>query len=205
MPSTNSIVYVVDDDAGTRKSLCWLIESVGLKVEAYASGSEFLKACDTDRPSCLVLDVRMPEISGLEIQQRLTTGKIDIPVILISGYADVSTAVRAMKSGATDFLEKPFNDQELLDGIQQCIAEDKKKRQRQAAIEEHRNRFMALTPREHEVMKFVATGKSSKAIAQELGASPKTIEVHRARIMRKLGITSLAELICLATETTTLD
>jgi len=198
MIKSKPVVFVVDDDPAMRKSLRWLIESVGLDVESYATAHEFLDAYDPDQAGCLVVDVRMPGMSGLDLQEKLNQLKIGIPIIIITGHADVSMAVRAMKSGAVDFIEKPFSDQALLDRIQSAIDLDTRNRERRARTKQVDDRITLLTPREREVMDLVVDGKSSKEIAAQLGLSPKTIEVHRAHLMEKMQADSLADLIRMA-------
>jgi RNA polymerase sigma factor (sigma-70 family) len=192
---TDPTVFVVDDDPAMRQSLRWLIESVNVAVETYATAQDFLAAYDPNRPGCLVLDVRMPGMGGLDLQAELARREIEVPVIIITGYAEVPTAVRALKSGALDFIEKPFSDQLLLDRIQQAIASD-----RQARVRRHERAALAarvaqLTPREREVMQLVVAGSSNREIAAELGLSVKTVEVHRARVMEKMKVDSLADLV----------
>jgi len=192
---STSTVFVVDDDPAMRKSLCWLIESVGLAVETFESAQAFLDAYDSNRSGCLVLDMRMPGMSGLELQDRLRDNGVDLPAIIVTGYGDVPTAVRAMKRGAVDFMEKPFSDQILLNRIQDALKRDLDRRalrKRVAAVAACAER---LSPREREVMDRVVQGKPNKVIAAELGLSPKTIEVHRARVMEKMEARSLADLI----------
>lgn len=193
-------VFVVDDDVTMRDSLRWLLESLKLNVQTYASAQDFLSAYDPVRSGCLVLDVRMPEISGLQLHEILRQRQIHIPVILITGHGDVSMAVHAMKAGAFDFVEKPFNDQTLLERIQQGLARDAHQRREAAEREKAIERLSSLTPREAEVMETVVSGKSNKLIAAELGISVKTVEVHRARVMEKMAVNSVAELtaLCLA-------
>lgn len=195
-------VFVVDDDQTVRGSLQWLLESLKLKVQTYASAQDFLSAYDPVRPGCLVLDVRMPEISGLQLQEILATRKVRIPVILITGHGDIGMAVRAMKSGAFDFIEKPFNDQILLERIQQGLAADARFRKEAANHERIVRRFDSLTPREIEVLEGVVGGKPNKLIAVELEISCKTVEVHRARVMEKMAVDSVAELtaLCIASD-----
>lgn len=188
-------VHVVDDDPAIRSSLKWLIESVNLTVRTYGSAQEFLDAYQPDEPGCLVLDVRMPGLSGLDLQEMLKERGIQIPVIILTGYGDVPMAVRAMKNGAVDFLEKPVSDQVLLDHIQQALAQDVENHRRQAEQEEVRERFARLTPREKEVMDLVVEGLSSREIAETLGVSFKTIEAHRSKIMKKTEAKSVSHLI----------
>lgn len=189
------IVHVVDDDPAIRSSLKWLIESVNLKVRTYGSAQEFLDAYEPDDPGCLVLDVRMPGMSGLDLQEVLNGRGIRIPVIILTGYGDVPMAVRAMKNGAVDFLEKPVSDQVLLDHIQQALAQDVENQRQQAEQNEIRERLARLTPREKEVMDLVVEGFSSRQIAENLGVSFKTIEAHRSKIMKKTEAKSVSQLI----------
>jgi len=188
-------VFVVDDDPAIRKSLRWLIESVGLKVETHELASEFLESYSPDSPGCLVLDVRIPGMSGLELQEKLRARGYDIPVIIVSGYGDVPMAVRAMKAGAVDFLEKPVSDQVLLDYIQKGIERDIKNKSLRLQNRELVERKETLTRREHEVMKHVVTGLSSREIAEKLNVSFKTVEAHRAKIMKKMQAKSVPKLI----------
>ena len=192
------IVFVVDDDQAMRNSLKWLIESIGMQVETYASASEFIDSYYPGRAGCLLLDVRMPGMSGLELQAYLSRQEIRIPIVIITGHGDVSMAVRAMKAGAVDFIEKPFNDQALLDSIRNALDFDEQQRSLQAQRAEIAARLAQLTPREHEVMEMVTDGRSNKEIAAELGVSAKTVEAHRARVMDKMQADSLAELVRMA-------
>lgn len=192
--SLDPSIFVVDDDQALRGSLHWLLESLKLSVQTYASADEFLSTYDPVRPGCLVLDVRMPEISGLQLQEILTQRGIRIPIIMMTGHGDVSMAVRAMKAGALDFIEKPFNDQELLERIQQALALDARQRQEAAQQRIANERLDLLTPREREVLGEVLRGKHNKVIAADLGISMKTVEAHRAKIMEKMGVNSAAEL-----------
>jgi len=188
-------VYVVDDDPAMRSSLRWLIESVGLTVRTCASAQEFLHTYQPTDPGCLVLDVRMPGMSGLDLQSELAARKISIPILIITGYAEVPLAVRAMKAGAFDFIEKPFSDQTLLDRIRAAVVQDEASRRRRATREEVEARLRLLTTRERDVLNRVVTGKSNKLIAAELELSTKTVEVHRSHVMEKLKADSLADLI----------
>lgn len=196
--TTGSIVFVVDDDLSVRKSLGSLIRSASLRVETFASAQEFLAIAPADVPSCLVLDVRMPRISGLELQKRLAEIKIDIPIIFITAHADVATSVRAMKAGAIEFLTKPFRDEDLLEAIQQGIERDRIAREQRAEVADLRNRYDSLTPREQEVMELVVSGLLNKQIAFDLGISETTIKIHRSQVMKKMLANSLADLVRMA-------
>jgi two-component system, LuxR family, response regulator FixJ len=191
-------VFIVDDDEAMRESLRWLISSVQLNVETYASASEFLENYHPGVSGCLVLDVRMPGMSGLELQEKLAKEQIALPVIIITGHGDVPMAVRAMKSGAVDFIQKPFNDQVLLDRIQFALDRDSRARMDQAEKGEIAARLALLTPREREVMDMVVEGEPNKVIAVKLGVSAKTVEAHRARVMEKMRASSLSELVRMA-------
>lgn len=196
--SSEPTVFVVDDDSEVRDTLQWLVESVGLNIETFASAQEFLNAYDPKRPGCLVTDVRMPGMSGIELQAKLMAEEVTLPIIIVSGYADVPTAVRSMKGGAIDFVEKPFNEQMMLERIQLSILEDARLRQKRAQRERAQARLQSLTPREHQVMDLVILGRSNKEIARELDISPKTVEVHRSHVMAKMEAHSLAELVVIA-------
>jgi len=188
-------VFVVDDDEGVRNSLRFLLKSVGLATRTLDSASEFLDAYKPSQPGCLVLDVRMPGMSGLELQQQLNLRGAVIPVIFITGHGDIPMAVEAMQQGAFDFLQKPFRDQDLIDRIQRALERDAKNR---AALDQHvkiRERLESLTPREREVLALMTRGKPNKIMAAELGVSQRTVEIHRARVMEKSGATSLAQLV----------
>jgi FixJ family two-component response regulator len=188
-------VFVVDDDAAMRDSLQWLIQSVGVAVETFATAEEFLAAYDPSRPGCLVLDVRMPGMGGLNLQQELNRREIGLPILIVTGYAEVPMAVRALKAGAFDFIEKPFSDQLLLERVRQAITLDREIRHARAVRAEAALRVARLTPREREVMELVIVGHPNKIIADRLGLSPKTVEVHRSQVMRRLEVDSLAELV----------
>ncbi|MGC1274539.1 MAG: response regulator transcription factor [Planctomycetaceae bacterium] len=194
-PRRTATVFIVDDDPGMRKSLTWLVESVDLQVETFGSASEFLEAYDPERPGCLLCDVRMPGMSGLEMQERLRTIGSTLPVIMMTGYGDITSAVRAMKAGAIDFLEKPISDQVLLDHIQRAIARDSSTRTGRGELLKIGQRLSLLTRREQEVMSLVVEGYSSKEIASLLNVSFKTVEAHRAKIMRKMEARSVPHLI----------
>ena len=191
----NSAVFVVDDDESVRKSLGNLIRSARLRVETFASAQQFLDSARVDLPSCLILDVRMPRLNGLELQKRLMEINVDIPIVFITAHGDVPTSVRAMKAGAVEFLIKPFRDEELLDAINQAIERDRLTRQQKARLADLRSRLESLTPREREVMELVVSGLLNKQIALELGTSEITIKVHRSRVMEKMRANSLADLV----------
>ena len=190
----NSIVFVVDDDEAVRQSTAWLIESIGLKVITFNCADDFLQEYDSEN-GCIVMDVRMPGMSGLEAQEELNKREIDLPLIFITGHSDVPMAVRALKLGAFDFIEKPFNDQLLLDAIQKGIKLNSDKVESLAKSETIYNNIKSLTPRENQVMSRVTEGKPNKVIAHELSVSIKTVEVHRARMMEKMAANSVAELV----------
>lgn len=188
-------VFVVDDDEAMRNSLRWLIESAELQVETFDSAQAFLDGYYPGRSGCLLLDVRMPGMNGLELQSQLWSRDITLPVIVITGHGDVAMAVKAMKAGALDFIEKPFNDETLLDSIQRALMTDVELRESRATRAEIAARMAHLTRREHEVMEMVTAGKSNKEIAADLDVSSKTVEAHRARVMEKMEARSLAELV----------
>jgi FixJ family two-component response regulator len=193
-----AIVAVVDDDPDIREALRGLLRSVGLGVELFGSVQEFLVAARLDRPGCLVLDVRLPGRSGLDLQEELAKADIHLPVIFISGHADVPMSVRAMKAGAVEFLTKPVRDQDLLDAIQLAIAKDRARRKEEATLERLRADFDTLTPREREVMVMVVAGRLNKQIAGDLQLSEATVKAHRSQAMRKMRARSLAELVRMA-------
>jgi len=195
MKSPTPTVFIVDDDEAVRSSLRLLIRSVGLQAQAFASAPEFLDGYDPRHPGCLVLDVRMPGMSGLELQQQLNQRGATIPVVFISGHGDVPMAVEAMQHGAFDFLQKPFRDQDLLDRVQRAMAFDANSRAHLALSGEIRERLAQLTPREQQVMKLVTRGKANKVIGADLGVSQRTVEIHRAHVMEKMQARSLAELV----------
>lgn len=199
----NATVFVVDDDSAMRESLCWLIESIGLKACAYDSASAFLDAFDPAVPGCLVVDVRMPGMSGLELHAKLSENENALPVLIITGHGDVPMAVRAMKNGAFDFLEKPFNDQALLERIQQALAHDQQQREAQLRDADYQARLQSLSARERQVMDLVVKARLNKQIAASLELSEKTVESHRANVMRKLGVNTVVELVRLVMEHST--
>jgi FixJ family two-component response regulator len=198
MISTNATVFVVDDDAAMRDSLRDLIRSVGLRVELFDSAQDFLRSERPDIPGCLVLDVRMPGQSGLDLQRRLNDAGVAIPIIFITGHGDVAMGVQAMKAGALEFLTKPFRDQDLLDAIQHALDRDCAAREERAATEAIQRRFASLTSREREVMARVVGGLLNKQIAAELGTSENTVKTHRYQVMEKMGANSLPELVRMA-------
>jgi FixJ family two-component response regulator len=195
MKNGNPLVYLVDDDEAVRDALGMLFRSIGLQHEAYSSALDFLQHYDGKRHSCLVADIRMPGLSGLELQQRLNEQRAEIPIIFITGHGDVPMAVTAMKSGAADFVQKPFRDQDLIDRIHKALDRDLERRKGRAEEDAIRARIALLTPRENEVMQRVVRGQANKVIAMDLGVSQRTVELHRARVMRKLKMRSVAELV----------
>ena len=188
-------VYIVDDDQATRKSLRWLIETLGVSVQTFPSGPSFLESYDPSQPGCLVLDVMMAGMSGLDVQKELKARNIEIPVIVLTGYGDVPTAVRALKNGAVEFLEKPFDGEVLLDQVRRAIEVDSRRRGECEAANVVRNRLLRLTPRERQILQLVVDGLSSKEIAGQLDVSFKTVEAHRAKIMRKMEADGVAQLV----------
>jgi FixJ family two-component response regulator len=191
-------VFIVDDDRGMRQAVQNLVESVGLHAESFATGQEFLNKKRTSEPSCLVLDVRLPQMSGLDFQHRLAEIGMQIPIIFITAHGDIPMSVRALKSGAVEFLTKPFRDQELLDAIQQALQRDRVALEEAAEVHELRRRYETLTTREREVMALVVSGKLNKQAASEIGASEATVKIHRGNVMQKMQAGSLIELVRIA-------
>jgi FixJ family two-component response regulator len=192
LPST---VFVIDDDEAVRNSLRLLLKSIGLPVRACTSAQDFLPTYDAHQPGCLVLDIRMPGMSGLELQQQLNLRGATIPVVFMSGHGDIPMAVEAMQHGAFDFLQKPFRDQDLIDRVQRALERDASIRAQLKATDQIRERLISLTPREREVLDLVTAGKPNKVMAGDLGVSQRTIEIHRARVMEKMQARSLAQLV----------
>ena len=200
MKEKPATVFVIDDDEAVRTSLRLLLKSVGLPVETFASAQEFLDQYDEDRAGCLVLDIRMPGISGLELQQHLNDRNSIMPIVFITGHGDVPMAVEAMQAGAVDFIQKPFRDQDLIDRINRALDKDREMRSELRERDEIRRRMSQLTPREHEVLDLVTQGKANKVIAGDLNVSQRTVEIHRARVMEKMGAGSLAHLVRMVIE-----
>ena len=198
MNNSDGLVYIIDDDASVRRSLKRLLRSGGLDVETYGSATEFLHHQRPERPACLVLDVRIPGLSGLELQQKLSLAGQSIPIIFITGHGTIPMGVRAMKGGAVDFLQKPFDEQELLDAVHHALELDRKTRNKGHKVAQLQRQLESLTPREREVLSWVVTGRMNKEIALALGTSEETIKVHRARVMQKMRADSLASLVRLA-------
>lgn len=195
MKELEPIVFLIDDDRMIREGMQSLIRSVGLRVQTFASAQEFLQAKRPDEPSCLVLDVRMPGVSGLDLQRKLSEAKIQIPIIFLTGHGDIPMSVRAMKDGAHEFLTKPVRGQDLLDAVQKAIDSDRELRKQRAELDRIRARFNSLTPREKEVLDLVVAGLLNKQIADQLGMSELTVKTHRARVMQKTEAESLAHLV----------
>jgi FixJ family two-component response regulator len=191
-------VFIIDDDRGMRQAIHDLVESVGMRAESFATGEEFLGTRHTGRPSCLVLDVRLPQMSGLDFQRRLAEAGMQIPVIFVTAHGDIPMSVRALKSGAVEFLTKPFRDQDLLDAIQQAHERDRIAQTEQAEVHDLQERYHALTAREREVMTLVVSGRLNKQIASEIGASEATVKVHRGHVMQKMQAASVVDLVRMA-------
>ncbi|MGA8320191.1 MAG: response regulator transcription factor [Xanthobacteraceae bacterium] len=191
-------VFVVDDDASVREALDGLFRSIGLQAKTFGSAAEFLQNKLPDAPSCLVLDVRLPGLSGIDFQTELAAAGLHIPIIFMTGYGDIPMTVKAMKAGAVEFLPKPFRDQDMLDAVQQALERDRERRERNSGLDKLKSSFDTLTPREQEVMGLVTAGLMNKQVAGEIGVSEITAKVHRGNIMRKMGAKSLAELVRMA-------
>lgn len=205
MTKSDPIVFVVDDDAAVRAAIKDLLESVGMRVETFVSGAQFLERTPVDAPSCLILDVRLPGMSGLEFQRHLNASDFEIPIIFITGHGDIPITVQAMKAGAVDFLTKPFRDQELIDAIHKAINRDRQRREQKAETTSLQERYEELTSREREVMALVTQGLLNKQIAAELGTSETTVKIHRGQVMRKMQADSLADLVRMADKLSTLS
>ena len=195
MSHSESSVFIVDDDEAVRDSLKMLVRSIGLSVETFTSAADFLESYDPSRAGCVILDIRMPGMSGLELQEQLSARNATLPIIFITGHGDIPMAVKSIKAGAVDFIQKPFRDQELIDRIQQALEQNVRTRNRVGEDDAIAERITSLTPREREVMEYVARGEPNKAIAYDLNISERTVEVHRARVMEKMKADSLPDLV----------
>jgi FixJ family two-component response regulator len=201
MPSAmdeSTVVHVVDDDASMRGALEYLFDSVGLVTRTYAAARDFLAAGPADRPGCIVIDIRLPDMNGLDFQAQLVEMGIRLPVVIMTGYGDISMSVRAMKRGAVDFLSKPFNDQDMLDAVMSAIERDRQRREVDGDLSQMQQRFQTLSPRELQVMQLVTAGKMNKQVAGDLGISEITVKIHRGAAMRKMGARTLADLVRMA-------
>ena len=198
LPNPSGLVYVIDDDVHIRRGLARLFESVGLQVETFAATTEFLRSLRNDVPQCLVLEVRLQGLSGLDFQSQLRAANINIPIIFITGHGDIPMTVKAMKAGAVEFLTKPVREQDLLDAVQIALDKDRNEQKKEQTVAELQARFKSLTSRERQVMIFVTLGKMNKHIAAEIGLSEITVKVHRSNVMKKMGAKSLADLVRMA-------